>query len=431
MHPHDRRLVGGSATTDERRRGDRSASRSSLPSLLSALLPYGPSAACTWTTKGRGILSWPIWNHARKRVDQLLAPRSLRQLAHATLGAPPVGRSLDDVTEAIESPCPWSSVHAATGVRQRGGVRADGLGYSTGAVAIAASRAARGLVARSPTRQATSADHRRHSKLRAGGGPADAVAPKSTRAAATVALAESTPAAEATPPAALERFRTRLAAVPCGSLEHRLPLNRDLLDGIVRPAPGAVGLRRRPPRHRFRGRPGQMTAYIADTTVYPRPAGRTRLACAAGGSVPALRQQHGQRPQGRSPACWLQPQPVLESALGVLRAEAALTPETDPLLKPFRTLPATIRRRSRRGCASAPRPSCAIGWSPPAPAYLRFIEQEYAPKAPAQGGASALPDGRRYYQARVRTTRRPTSPPTRSTTSGCARWRASAPRWTG
>jgi hypothetical protein len=69
-----------------------------------------------------------------------------------------------------------------------------------------------------------------------------------------------------------------------------------------------------------------MTAYIADTTVIrdgrtPTPGWR--------GCVPALRQQDGQRQQGVSSG-WLQPQPVLESALACCAPKPRSRVDNDP-----------------------------------------------------------------------------------------------------
>jgi uncharacterized protein (DUF885 family) len=70
-----------------------------------------------------------------------------------------------------------------------------------------------------------------------------------------------------------------------------------------------------------------MTAYIADTTVIrDRQDADAWLARLEGVSA-ALRQQQANARRGLSSG-WLQPRPVLESALGVLRTEAALTSTT-------------------------------------------------------------------------------------------------------
>jgi uncharacterized protein (DUF885 family) len=99
---------------------------------------------------------------------------------------------------------------------------------------------------------------------------------------------------------------------------------------------------------------------------------------------------------------WVQPRPVVESGLAVLRAEAQLTPETDQLLKPLATLPATIPPAEQARLRERARRILADRIVPARREFLRFIETEYAPKAAAEVGVSRWPNGRPFYAYRAR-----------------------------
>ena len=212
---------------------------------------------------------------------------------------------------------------------------------------------------------------------------------------------QSTPAAVARRKAALERFRTRLTAVPAAGLNEASRLNRSLLERTV--ALRLEDIAFDPDRLAidFEGGPGQFTAYIGETTTIRDRADADAWLARLEGVAQLYADSTANGRRGLSTG-WIQPRPVVDSALGVLRTEAALTTDNDPLLKPFRTLPASIpaaeQARLRDRAAGIVRDRIV----PARLGFLRFVEQEYSPRAPTALGAASLPNGRPYYEARVR-----------------------------
>jgi uncharacterized protein (DUF885 family) len=212
---------------------------------------------------------------------------------------------------------------------------------------------------------------------------------------------ENTPAAEARRKAALERFRTRLAAVPAARLSTDSQLNRDLLSRTVETR--LEGMSFDPDRIAidFEGGPGQFVAYAGDTTTIRDRADADAWIARLEG-IPKLYADSTANARRGLSTGWIQPRPVVDSALGVLRSEVALTADNDPLLKPFRNLPASISAADQARLRERARTIVRERIIPARRDFLRFVEQEYSAKAPAQGGASSLPNGRAYYQSRVR-----------------------------
>ncbi len=93
----------------------------------------------------------------------------------------------------------------------------------------------------------------------------------------------------------------------------------------------------------------------------------------------------------------LQPRPTVESALALMEIEAAHTPETDPLLKPFASLPdvipaaeqAELRERAARAVAEQVMPARRE--------WVRFLREDYLPRAPESLGLVHRPGGRALY----------------------------------
>ena len=212
---------------------------------------------------------------------------------------------------------------------------------------------------------------------------------------------ESTPAAVARRKAALERFRTRLAAIPTARLTEADRLNHALLTRIV--AQRLEDIAFDPDRLAidFEGGPGQLVAYVADTTAIRDRADAEAWIARLEGAPRLYAESTANARRGLSSA-WIQPRPVVDSALGVVRAEAALTVDNDPLLKPLRTLPANIPAAEQARLRERARAIVADRIIPARREFLRFVEQEYSPRAPTRLGAASLPGGRAFYESRVR-----------------------------
>ena len=212
---------------------------------------------------------------------------------------------------------------------------------------------------------------------------------------------EATPAANARRRASLEQFRARLQAIPAGRLTGQPRLNRDFLLRIVEQRLEDLAFDPDRLAIDFEGGPGQLVGYVADTTtVRDRQDAEAWIARLEG--VAKLYADNTANARRGLASGWIQPRPVVDSALGVLRAEAALTLDNDPLLKPLRNLPATLAAAEREALLRRGQAIVRDRIQPARREYLRFVEQEYSPRASATVGASAWPNGRRYYESRVR-----------------------------
>lgn len=94
---------------------------------------------------------------------------------------------------------------------------------------------------------------------------------------------------------------------------------------------------------------------------------------------------------------FIQPRSVVESGLVNLRAEVAFTPETDPLLQPFRNLPPLFSDAEKADLMARARAIVEREIVPRRREVLRFVEQDYLPAAPETLGIGQRPGGREYY----------------------------------
>jgi uncharacterized protein (DUF885 family) len=151
----------------------------------------------------------------------------------------------------------------------------------------------------------------------------------------------------------------------------------------------------------FEGGPGQGVAYLADTTALrDRQDAEAWIARLEG--VPKLYADNTANLRRGLSTGWAQPKPVIDSALPILRNEAAFQAASDPFLKPFASLPATMPQAEREALRARAQRVIAERIIPARRDYLRFIETEYAPRARAREGVGSLKDGGRYYAARVK-----------------------------
>ena len=98
----------------------------------------------------------------------------------------------------------------------------------------------------------------------------------------------------------------------------------------------------------------------------------------------------------------VQPRSVTESALAGARNDVAITPEDEPLLKPFATLPTTIAPADRDRLRAEAAAAVAAVIVPARQDWLAFLETEYLPKAPIEPGLGNRPGGKALYAYLVR-----------------------------
>ena len=93
----------------------------------------------------------------------------------------------------------------------------------------------------------------------------------------------------------------------------------------------------------------------------------------------------------------VQSRSVVESALELARNDAALTPETDPLMRPFDNLPASMSDADKAAARARGAAVIAERITPRRQAWLAFLETEYLPVAPTEPGLAHRPGGKEIY----------------------------------
>ncbi len=96
------------------------------------------------------------------------------------------------------------------------------------------------------------------------------------------------------------------------------------------------------------------------------------------------------------------PAAVLDGVSKIVAASQCKAPEGSPLWQPFANFPDGVPESDRARLSAAGKTALATAVIPAYAAFQRFFEDEYRPAARATIGASALPNGRAYYDDLVR-----------------------------
>ncbi|WP_372706964.1 DUF885 family protein [Brevundimonas sp.] len=200
----------------------------------------------------------------------------------------------------------------------------------------------------------------------------------------------------------LKGFADRLATIDPASLNEDDRLNHAFLIYVVRRSRDRIPLDTgRLEAFNSEGGPGQSFGYIASVT---------RVATLADGEAWIARLEA--MPQGYDDQLanvrrglesgLVQPRPTVENALSLIEPEAALTPGSDPLLKPFATLPASIPAAEQTRLRAEAARVVADDIMPRRREWARFLREDYLPRAPETLGLVNRPDGRALYAYLVR-----------------------------
>ncbi len=99
---------------------------------------------------------------------------------------------------------------------------------------------------------------------------------------------------------------------------------------------------------------------------------------------------------------FIQPQPVVEAALQVMRAQAGAPAEQSSLLLPFASLPQTFSADEQKQLRARALELVSQGVKPAQREFLQFLEKTYQPKARQTLGIEAVQNGAAYYAYLVR-----------------------------
>lgn len=120
---------------------------------------------------------------------------------------------------------------------------------------------------------------------------------------------------------------------------------------------------------------------------------------------PAATQQIATMRQGIAGGYTL-PRVALEGALGSISAHVKDDPTATVFFAPFRSFPAAVGAADRERLTEPGRRAIAESVVPAYRQFLEFVQREYLPAARATIAASALPNGRAFYEHRVKRTSR-------------------------
>lgn len=218
--------------------------------------------------------------------------------------------------------------------------------------------------------------------------------------AALSRLPDASPAGDARRKLALQGFRTRLAGVDAATLPPEEAFNREFLARVVDDA--LEGMTFDQNRMPFANDSGffSLAGYLADGTPI-----RTRADAEAWiarlEALPAYYAQNTANMRRGLATRFLQPRPVVEAALVQVRAIPA-TAEASPLYAPLVTLPATIPASEAAALRGRAKVALDTGVIPAQRALLRFMEDEYLPRAPASLAIRDQPNGAAFYAYLIR-----------------------------
>jgi len=220
--------------------------------------------------------------------------------------------------------------------------------------------------------------------------------------AALSRLPDNSRAFEVAQEPALTAFARRLAAIDPAALSAADALNHAFLAYVIDRTLAGIPLDTdRLDAFNSEGGPGQTAAYLARVTrvvtVEDAEAWIARLE-----AMPKFYRDQLESARRGLTTGMMQPRSVVESALGLMEPDAALTPETDPLLKPFAALPATIPADRQASLRARAEKAVADGVMPARREWATFLRQEYLPKAPETLGLAYRPGGKEMYAYLVR-----------------------------
>jgi uncharacterized protein (DUF885 family) len=200
----------------------------------------------------------------------------------------------------------------------------------------------------------------------------------------------------------LRGFADRLAAIDPAGLGEDDRLNHNFLTYVLQRSIARIPLDTgRIDAFNSEGGPGQNLAYVASVTriatVADAEAWIARLeAMPASYAAPLANARRGLE------TGLVQPRSIVENALTLIGPEAALTPDADPLLKPFATLPASIPAAQQAALRARAARVVADSIMPQRREWARFLREDYLPRAPETLGLVHRPGGREMYAYLVR-----------------------------
>ena len=214
--------------------------------------------------------------------------------------------------------------------------------------------------------------------------------------AALSKLPDASLAADMDRKAALEGFQARLNAIPADSIDSDGQLNRAFLARIISDQLACIAFDTS--RFAFTGDDGfhLLATYLATVTplnsVDDAQAWIARLA-----ALPKYYDDNIANARRGVKTGWVQPLMITKIAIG--QAETALkpAPEDDPLLAPFKSMPASIPTDQQAALKARAIAVIRDQVRPAQQRFLTFLNKEYLPRSKPALGVGGLPGGKPYY----------------------------------
>ena len=195
----------------------------------------------------------------------------------------------------------------------------------------------------------------------------------------------------------LKGFADRLAAIDPASLGDDDRLNHAFLGWVLERSRARIPLDTgRIGAFNSEGGPGQSMAYIASVTRIATREDAEAWVARLEAMADMWRYPLEDARRGLASGL-VQPRSVVENALTLMEPEAAYAPDADPLLKPLATLPASIPAAEQAALRARAARAVTEGVMPQRREWVRFLREDYLPRAPEGLGLVHRPGGRDLY----------------------------------
>ena len=195
----------------------------------------------------------------------------------------------------------------------------------------------------------------------------------------------------------LKGFADRLAAIDPAALSEDERLNHAFLAWVLQRSLDRIPLDvDRIGAFNSEGGPGQSLAYVASVTRIGARADAEAWIARLEAMPKFYRDQLDSARRGLDGGL-VQPRSVVEGALGLMEPEIAYAAGTDPLLKPFESLPESIPAAEQAALRARAAAAVADGVMPARREWVRFLRDDYLPRAPESLGLAHRPGGRDLY----------------------------------
>jgi uncharacterized protein (DUF885 family) len=215
--------------------------------------------------------------------------------------------------------------------------------------------------------------------------------------AALSRLPDVTPAADAARKRALEGFRARLEKTAAEGRSPEARLNRDFLGWTLGRRLKSLSFdEARLPFNSDGGFDMDLDYEATATNLASEADARAWIARLQ--ALPAFFAANVDNARRGVRSGFTQPKATTEAVIARARGEATRPVETDPLLKPFATLPATLPAGQQAALKAAAALVIRDRIRPARAAFLSFLQNEYLPAARTDLGVRSLPGGEAYYR---------------------------------